>query len=358
MAIEHWRSYLQHSEFVLRIDHRSLIHLNDQRISTPWQQKALMKLMSFQYRLCYKKGKENMVADALSRVQPQDIKLEVMALSSVQPQWLQEIASSYTSHEKSAQLFSELLISTQVGHFKLQNGIIIYKGRIWLGYNSSLQSKVLAALHTSPVGGHSGVKVTYQKIKALFAWPKMKSMIHDFVAQCTICQQTKSERVAYPGLLQPLPIPDQAYQIVSMDFIEGLPRSSRFNCIMVVVDKFSKYSHFVPLSHPFTAMIVAQQFLSHIYKLHGLPLSIISDRDKVFTSALWQKLFKMTGTELRMSTSYHLQTDGQTERVNQCLETYLRCFIHACPTKWSSWLPLAEFGTTLHIIPAWANHHF
>jgi transposase InsO family protein len=135
----------------------------------------------------------------------------------------------------------------------------------------------------------------------------------------------------------------QAWQVISMDFIEGLPSSKGYNCILVVVDKFSKYAHFIALAHPFTALQVAKVFVDQVYRLHGLPSAIISDRDKVFTSALWKELFRMTQTDLLMSTAYHPQTDGQTERVNQCLEGYLRCAVHACPTKWKDWLPLAEF---------------
>jgi hypothetical protein len=116
------------------------------------------------------------------------------------------------------------------------------------------------------------------------------------------------------------------------------------------VDKFSKYSHFLPLSHPFTAFQVAQLFLNNIFKLHGQPSAIVSDRDKVFTSTIWKELFKLLDINLRMSSAYHPQMDGQTERVNQCLETYLRCFVHTCPTKWHHWLPMAEYwyNTSYH----------
>jgi hypothetical protein len=171
----------------------------------------------------------------------------------------------------------------------------------------------------------------------------MKSDILSWVQSCFVCQQAKPNRSKYPGLLQPLPVPDAAWDIVSMDFVEGLPKSGSVNAILVVVDKFTKFSHFVPLHHPFTAASVAKLFMDHIYRLHGMPSAIISDRDRVFTSTFWQTLFKLSGTQLQLSTAYHPQTDGQTERVNQCLETYLRCFVHACPMKWSQWLSLAEF---------------
>lgn len=171
----------------------------------------------------------------------------------------------------------------------------------------------------------------------------MRQHVQDFVAACSVCQQAKTEKVPYPGLLQPLSVPDHAWQVVTLDFIEGLPSSSSYNCILVVVDKFSKYAHFIKLTHPFTALKVAKLYMDNIYKLHGMPQAIVSDRDRIFTSTLWQELFNLTGTELRMSSAYHPQSDGQTERVNQSVEAYLHCFIQACPTKWSQWLASAEF---------------
>jgi transposase InsO family protein len=128
-----------------------------------------------------------------------------------------------------------------------------------------------------------------------------------------------------------------------MDFVEGLLTSGRANAIMVVVDRYSKFAHFIALHHPFSAATVARLFLDNVFRLHGMPVCIVSDRDRIFTSKFWQLLFSLAGTVLRMSSAYHPQTDGQTERVNQCLETYLRCFVHACPSRRSSWLSLAEY---------------
>jgi hypothetical protein len=129
----------------------------------------------------------------------------------------------------------------------------------------------------------------------------------------------------------------------TMDFIDGLPQSRQFNCILVVVDKLSKYVHFIPLTHPYTANKVADLFVDIVYRLHGMPQSLVSDRDPVFTSKFWQCVFRATGTQLRLSTANHPETDGQTKRVNQSIECYLRCFISAHPKQWSKWLSLCEF---------------
>jgi len=227
--------------------------------------------------------------------------------------------------------------------FALAEGIIRYQGRIWVGHNKLAQQHILQALHASGIGGHSGISATYKRIKALFAWPSLKQSVQRYVQQCHICQQAKVEHTKVPGLLEPLPVPSQAWEVISLDFVEGLPTSDMYNAILVVVDKFSKYGHFIAIHHPYTALHIAKLFLDNIYKLHGLPRAIISDRDPIFTSTLWQELFRLTDTQLLMSSAYHPQTDGQTERLNQCLEGFLRCTVHSCPKQWSKWLSVAEF---------------
>jgi hypothetical protein len=159
----------------------------------------------------------------------------------------------------------------------------------------------------------------------------MKSTVHNFVQSCQVCLQAKPDKAAYPGKLQPLPVPKTAWETISMDFIDGLPLSINANCNLVIVDKFTKYGHFIPLTHPYTARTVAQCFLANVYLLHGLPSAIISDHDPVFTSNFWKQLFKLTGTELHLSSAYHPQIDGQMERVNQCLEIPL--LLHQCVSQ-------------------------
>lgn len=135
-----------------------------------------------------------------------------------------------------------------------------------------------------------------------------------------------------------------------MDFIEGLPTSHGFSVILVVVDRFSKYDHFLPLSHPYSASQVATIFLANVFKLHGMPKTIVSDRDPIFTSSFWQELFHLQGISLAFSSAYHPQSDGQTEALNKCLETFLRCYAGTKPKEWSVWLPMAEWWYN-------TNHH-
>ncbi|GKB49139.1 retrotransposon-related protein [Tanacetum coccineum] len=237
------------------------------------------------------------------------------------------------------------------------NGQLLRKNKLVVGQDEQLKLELLTYFHASSVGGHSGVKVTTHKLCSFVYWKGMRKEIKKFVKECITCQRYKPDLAAYPGLLQPLPIPNRIWESISMDFIEGLPRSKGFNVIFVVVDRLTKYAHFMPLSHPFSAMQVAQLFLDTVYKLHGLPTTIVSDRDKVFLSTFWKELFQLLQVKLLKSTAYHPQTDGQTEVVNRCLECYLRCMTGERPQEWAKWLPLAElwynsnFHTSIHTTP-------
>lgn len=157
----------------------------------------------------------------------------------------------------------------------------------------------------------------------MFAWQGMKKAVQQFVQSCLVCHQAKPDRSRLPWLLQPLPMPTRSWQVITMDFIEGLPKSRHANCILVV-DTFSKYAQFLPLIHPFTAASVAKLFHNQVYKLHGMPTMIVSDRDKVFTSKLWKELFRLADVTLNMGSTYHPQADVQTERViNAWIHSYI-----------------------------------
>lgn len=199
LAVQQWHSYLQHQEFTIFTDQRSLSQLNEQRLHTPWQQKVFTKLLGLQYRVIYKKGVDNRVADALSRKSCHES--QCAALSSCEPQWLLEVVGGYQFDEHSSSLVAKLAIDPHaVPEFTLQQGLLRYKNRIWIGNNPQLQSKLLMAFHSSPVGGHSGVPVTYRRMKQLFSWRGMKKAVTSFIKSCSVCQRAKPDRSKLPGV--------------------------------------------------------------------------------------------------------------------------------------------------------------
>ena len=175
------------------------------------------------------------------------------------------------------------------------------------------------------------------RIASQFYWKGMHKDVKEFVQQCLTCQQAKSGTMLPSRLLQPLPIPMQIWEDLAMDFITGLPPSNGFTVILVVIDRLSKYAHFFTLKFDYNSKQVAEVFVKNIVKLHDFPKSIVSDRDKAFTSQFWQQMFKLNGTTINLTTTYHPQLDGQSEALNKCLEMYLRCFTHDSPKEWPNY---------------------
>lgn len=151
--------------------------------------------------------------------------------------------------------------STAVPHYTLANGILRYKSKVLVGNNVPLRLQLLENFHKLALGGHSGERPTFQRLKLVFFWPGMHQQVKEFVKACPVCQKNKAEHIPYPGLLQPLPVVDLAWTHISMDFVEGLPKSHGKDVILVVVDRFTKYSHFLTLSHPFTVQDVVHYSL-------------------------------------------------------------------------------------------------
>nr|GEW44391.1 retrotransposon-related protein [Tanacetum cinerariifolium] len=316
LALVKWRGYVMDRHFKIKTNHFSLKYLLDQRITTPFQTKWLPKLLGFDYEINYKKGSDNAAADALSRL-PTSEEFNAMLLSELDATLLEKLKEGWLQDVDLQQLIQKLLLNKDV---------------------------------SKKLGGHSGIQVTIKKLGSLFYWKKLSKDVKTFVRKCDVCQRNKPNLEAYPGALQLLPIPHKVWQDVSMDFIDGLPSSHGKSIILVVVDRLTKYAHFIALSHSYTAVQVAQVFLDHVYKLHGMPATIVSDRDKVFLGLFWKSLFKSLKIELHMSTTYHPQSDGQTKVVNRCLECFLRCMTGDKPKEWTEWLSLAEYwyNTNFH----------
>ncbi|KAL2237867.1 UNVERIFIED_CONTAM: Retrovirus-related Pol polyprotein from transposon 17.6 [Sesamum indicum] len=279
--------------------------------------KWIAKLLGLDYEIQYKRRQENRAADALSRGE----QIECSTITVVIPNWVTEVQQSYKNNDELRSILQAKAVQdASYPAYELQGGILRKNRRIYVGKGTRLRDKIINVLHDSAIGGHSGINGTYQRVKSMFHWPLMKEDVVRWVQSCDVCQRSMAEHVPYPGLLQPLTIPSQAWASISMDFIEGLPKSEGKDCTFVVVDRLTKYAHFLALTHPFSAETVARIFMDHIYKLHGLPANIVSNRDKIFTGSFWKELFRLLGTTLSLSTTYHPQTDGQTERVNQCVE--------------------------------------
>jgi hypothetical protein len=288
--------------------------LNDQAIQTPEQQLWLHKFLGYNFTIEYKPDKDNVPADALSRS-------VMLALSSHQSQLLQEIEQASLHDPVIQELKQKYLQGTLADtHYQLKGSSLFYQSKLVIPQDSAIITKLLDEFHSSPIGGHSGIKRTKARIASLFYWPSLAMDVYHYVTHCLICQQTKHATTLPAGLLQPLPIPTQIWEDIAMDFITGLPHSNEFSVIFVVIDRLSKYGHFFPMKADFSSVKVAEVFFHNVVKLHGFPNSIVSDRDKVFTSSFWQQLFKLSGTTLAMTSSYHPQSDGQSEALNKCLE--------------------------------------
>ena len=281
MAMKKWNSYLVGRHFKIKTDHNSLRFLLDQKTNTPAQQLWVIKMMGYDFELIFRKGSSNQVADALSRIPT----VEFHAISVFQTDLFQKIKHSWLQDAHLVHLIHKAKSQAGVhGKYTWQRDQLRRKGKLVVGSDSALRTELLQHFHTSAVGGHSGVEATMKRISSVVYWKGLKKSVKQFVCECTICQRCKYDTAAYPGLLQPLPIPERIWSDISMDFIEGLPKSNGKEVILVVVDRLIKTAHFIAMSHPYTALLVAQHFMDTVFKLHGVPSSIVSDRDKIFLS--------------------------------------------------------------------------
>ncbi|GAU11620.1 hypothetical protein TSUD_346120 [Trifolium subterraneum] len=335
-AIAKFRHYLLGHKFIIRTDQKSLRSLMEQSLQTPDQQEWLHKFLGYDFTIEYKPGKDNLAADALSRMM-------CMGWSEPQCSWIQQIKTALQQDTTLMEIIQQCEQGQTNTHYTVRDGLLYWKHRIVIPVDDALLQQVLKEFHSSPIGGHAGMTRTLARIQAQFYWPNMKQDIVQYVQNCLVCQQTKTTNTLPAGLLQPLPIPSQIWEDLAMDFITGLPSSHGYTVILVVVDRLTKYAHFIPMKTDYSSKSVAEVFMQNVVKLHGLPKSIVSDRDKVFTSAFWQQLFKLQGTTLAMSSAYHPQSDGQSEVLNKTLELYLRCFSFNNPKAWSKMLSWSEF---------------
>jgi hypothetical protein len=323
-AFEDWRHYLLGSSNIsIRCDHKNLVYFKSRQHLTPRHARWAMSLSDYPFTIDHISGTSNAAADALSRRN-----------------------DHFPVEEERRERLERTILA-----------IIEIKEK-------TAQRAIISARHDSPSAGHFGVAKTMHNIQRDFSWAGMKKMVKHHIKTCIVCQQNKASRHKPYGLLQPLPVPDSRWVSVTMDFIVKLPKSQGHDSILVVVDRATKMAHFVPCSESITSRETAELFINNVFKLHGLPQQVISDRGPQFRSQFWKQLLEILEIKVSLSTAYHPETDGQTERVNQVLEQYLRCFISYEQNNWVQFLPLAEFaynnsfhqstGTT----PFYANYAF
>ena len=259
-AIDTCRPYLLGRCFQICTDHHSLKYFLEQCLSSPQQNKWLAKMLGYDYEIIYKKGRGNIVADALSRQFEEESTL--LAISLPIPEWIEEACKEWFSHPGLSQLITQLQADpNSTEGYSWQDEILRYKDRVVISPTSTLKSHILAELHSSPTTRHSSFQKTYACTRRSFFWTSMKKDILTFVAECDVCQRNKGETVKAPGTLQPLLILASIWIEVSMDFIMGLPKSGNKLVIMVVVERLSMYAHFCALPHCFTPTLVAQSFM-------------------------------------------------------------------------------------------------
>jgi hypothetical protein len=209
----------------------------------------------------------------------------------------------------------------------------------------SLRPTLLQEAHDIPIAGHLGAKKTSARLARHFYWPRLQASAIAHCANCPSCQANKHSTALPAGLLQPLPIPDRPWASVSMDMVSGLPTTPRgHDAFWVFICRLTKLLHVAPCSKAISATATARLFFDNVYRLHGWPQEIVSDRDPRFTSDLWQELTTLTGTKLNMSTANHPQTDGQAENSNKTVLAGLRHYCNAFQDDWDLHLSAVEFA--------------
>ena len=360
VAFEEWRHYLEGAPHQITIlsDHKGLEFLADAKVLNQRQARWSEFFNRFDFVIKYRAGSKNCQADALSRradyvpseaelkriseqtiLNPSVVQLATISRVNSPENFINRVKSALTSDT----FYQSHLRSEERDLFTLTDDILFYQNRLYLP-EGPLRTEAISACHDSPLGGHYGKTKTTELVCRRFYWSGMYRRIQDFCSTCETCCRAKSSRHLPYGPLMSLQIPDRPWSSVSLDFLTDLPQSEGMTVILVVVDRFSKMSHFIPMPRIPDAEETAKAFIREIVRLHGLPSEVISDRGPQFVSHFWKRFLELLGIQQCLSSAYHPQSDGQTERAIQVLEQYLRCFVSYQQDDWVPLLPLAEFS--------------
>ena len=367
-ALKIWRHYLYGVKCEIYTDHKSLKYIYTQKELNLRQRRWLELMKDYDININYHPGKANVVADALSRKasgnlnvliteqqylhsEMEELELEVVtpgfeglcATIVAEPEILGEIRLRQMEDPKLKKIHDNLATKPD-SEFRMVDGVLMFQDRMCLPDVVDIKRQVMDKGHKSKWAIHPGMMKMYQDLRKMYWWMGMKRDIREYVSKCLQCQQIKAVRQKPAGLLQPLPISKWKWEDITMDFVIGFPRTTKGNnSIWVIVDRLTKSSHFIPIRNTQTMDQLAAIYLREIVRLHGAPVSITSDRDPRFVSRFWQSLQRAMGTKLNLSTAFHPQTDGQSERTIQTLEDLLRACAMEFQGSWEEHLALAEF---------------
>ncbi|KAL8115150.1 hypothetical protein AgCh_021831 [Apium graveolens] len=316
-ALKIWRHYLYGEKCEIYTDHKSLKYIFTQKELNMRQRRWLELIKDYDCEILYHTGKANVVADALSR--KERLKMIMTSEELVKEFEKMEIDEKKMSEEKGT------LTGEEVRCEKDEEGIMRYASRIWIPNVQELKDKLLHEGHSSRYSIHPGSTKMYRDLKEYYWWPNMKREVAEWVSKCLTCQRVKAEHQRPSGLLRPLEIPEWKWEHIAMDFMTGLPRTkTNHDAIWVIIDRLTKSVHFLPINERYIVDKLIDIYLKEIVIRHGVPVAIVSDRDPRFNSRFWRSFQECVGTRLNMSTAYHPQTDGQSERTIQTLEDMLR----------------------------------
>uniref|UniRef100_A0A8C6PCB6 Gypsy retrotransposon integrase-like protein 1 n=1 Tax=Nothobranchius furzeri TaxID=105023 RepID=A0A8C6PCB6_NOTFU len=344
LAIEEWRHWLEGAEnpFLIWTDHKNLIYLKEAKQLNPRQYRWSLFFSRFNFQLSYRPGSKNTKPDALSRQYASDREVEP---ATVLPP--NRIIGGVTWEIRDQVLEA---LKTDPGP---NTGP---PGRLYVP--QPLRGKVIHWAHTGRVSLHPGVGRTVALIKRSFWWPSMYRDTKDYVSGCHTCSQQKGVHRPPAGLLQPLPIPSRPWSHIALDFVCGLPSSRGFTVVLTIIDRFSKACHLVPLKSLPSSADTAQLLVKHVFRLHGIPEEILSDRGPQFVSRVWKEFAEALGARVALTSGHHPQTNGQCERMNQELGAMLRCVCSTHPSSWSTHLPWVEYAHNSHVSTATGQSPF
>ena len=347
-CLQEWQHLLRGAKSVtVYSDHHSLQHFFTQPHLNQRQLRWKDFLDSLNPEIKYIKGTANVVADALSR-NPVYLRTLLLAPIAHVVATAGDVTAAFQAGYAADPVVQQIRQDIAAGvptPYAWENGYLYAQsGKLYVPDAPGLRQRLLREHHDIPIAGHLGRDKTLANLSEQFMWPGMSRDVAEYIRSCPACQQSKATNRAPGGLLHPLATPNVPFEQISTDLITALPASGGYNAVLTFVDRLTKAVHFVPTTKDVTAKQLAQLFFANIFRVHGLPKVIVSDRDPKFTSKFWTHLFGMVGTKLAMSTAFHPQTDGQTERAHRTLEDMLRSFVNDRQNNWVSLLPALEFA--------------